>query len=71
MSENPMQYTSLHLEEFHRIRPKRKISSICTGRQRKREFIGIRISRKKVENNVHENTIYVYAQTECKPSKQF
>ena len=41
-----MQYITPHLEEFHRIRPMRNISSTCTDRQRKHEFIGICISKK-------------------------
>ena len=42
-----MQYITLHLEEFHGIRPMRNINSTCTGRQRKHEFINISISRKQ------------------------
>ena len=42
-----MQYITLDFEEFHRIRPIRNISGTCTSRLRKREFIGISITRKK------------------------
>ena len=48
----------------------RNISSTCTGRYRKGEFIGIRISINKIANYVYENTIYVYAKIAIKPSKQ-
>ena len=55
-----MQPITLHLEEFHRIRPMRKISSTHTGRQWKHRYNNL---EEKNENYVQENTIYVYAQT--------
>ena len=55
-----MQYITLHLEEFHRIRPMRNISSTCTGRWRKHEFIGISISRKKLLKIMFTRTQCLY-----------